>query len=90
MLKIYAAAGKTKPLDIKNNLANAQAEIDKARESGAQLVVCSHRASLQVCSWASCPMRDMWQNFMGKVWTDLHRPIQICISLQTCTVTGSL
>ena len=39
MLKIYAAAGKTKPLDIKNNLANAQAEIDKARESGAQLVV---------------------------------------------------
>ena len=39
MLKIYTAGGKSKPLDIKNNAANGQAEIDKARESGAKLVI---------------------------------------------------
>ena len=39
MLKIYVAGGKSKPLDIKNNAANAQVEIDKAREAGARLVV---------------------------------------------------
>ena len=39
MLKVYLAGGKSKPLDIKNNAVNAQAEIDKARKSGAQLVV---------------------------------------------------
>lgn len=39
MLKIYVAGGKSKPLDIKNNAANGQAEIDKAREAGAELVV---------------------------------------------------
>ena len=39
MLKVYLAGGKSKPLDIKNNAVNAQTEIDKARESGAQLVV---------------------------------------------------
>ena len=39
MLKVYLAGGKSKPLDIKNNAVNAQAEIDKAREKGAQLVV---------------------------------------------------
>ena len=39
MLKIYTAGGKSKPLDIKNNAANAQVEIDKAKAQGAQLVV---------------------------------------------------
>ena len=39
MLKIYAAGGKSKPLDIKNNAANAQAEIEKAKYSGAKMVV---------------------------------------------------
>lgn len=39
MLKIYAAGGVSKPLDIKNNAANAQAEIEKAGVSGAKLVV---------------------------------------------------
>ena len=39
MLKIYAAGGKSKPLDIKNNAVNAQAEIEKAKYSGAKLVV---------------------------------------------------
>ena len=37
MLKIYAAGGKSKPLDIKNNAANAQAEIEKAKYSGAKM-----------------------------------------------------
>ena len=39
MLKIYAASGKSKPLDIKNNAVNAQAEIETAKYSGAKLVV---------------------------------------------------
>lgn len=39
MLKIYAAGGKSKPLDIKNNAANAQAEIEKAKYFGAKMVV---------------------------------------------------
>ncbi|MBR4036140.1 MAG: hypothetical protein IKJ05_05360, partial [Oscillospiraceae bacterium] len=39
MLKIYAAGGKSKPLDIKNNAANAQAEITRAKDMGAKLVV---------------------------------------------------
>ena len=39
MFKVYISKAKSKPLDIKNNARAAQAEIDKARESGAKLIV---------------------------------------------------
>ncbi|MBQ8604422.1 MAG: hypothetical protein IJ410_06240 [Oscillospiraceae bacterium] len=39
MFKVYISKAKSKPLDIKNNTAAAQAEIDKARAAGAKLIV---------------------------------------------------
>lgn len=39
MFKIYVSKAKSKPLDIQNNAKAAQAEIDKAKQQGAQLIV---------------------------------------------------
>ncbi len=39
MFKIYISKAKSRPLDIQNNAKAAQAEIDKAREQGAKLIV---------------------------------------------------